>query len=216
MAIPAHWIALRADGDPHGRQACVSGESHGGRRGTYRLCDGTRPDQSAADHRTACRDRRPDPDHVRDRFQLSSKCPGDETDRAIAVRRSAAVPGPVAARAIAVRRSAAVPGSAVRGRNAKLRRALSDQLSYAAATGWTSTLRRPGNRNPLCQRRSVEPDGECRFRIFVRRRRDLCAVGELTRNRPGRAAFPPADMRTNAMRPSPLAWISTDKNSPKG
>src|ERR1039458_9560283 len=188
MAIPAHWIALRADGDPHGRQACVSGESHGGRRGTYRLCDGTRPDQSAADHRTACRDRRPDPDHVRDRFQLSSKCPGDETDRAIAVKRSAAV-----------------PGSAVRGRNAKLRRALSDQLSYAAATGWTSTLRRPGNRNPLRQRRSVEPDGECRFRIFVRRRRDLCAVGELTRNRPGRAAFPPADMRTNAILPSPLA-----------
>src|ERR1035438_7396720 len=66
-------------------------------------------------------------------------------------------------------------------------------------------------RNPLRQRRSVEPDGECRFRIFVRRRRDLCAVGELTRNRPGRAAFPPADMRTNAMRPSPLASQPSSK-----
>jgi hypothetical protein len=102
------------------------------------------------------------------RFQLPLQCPGDETGWALAGRRLAAV-----------------RDTAVRRRNARLRRALSDQLSRAAVTGGTATLRRPGIRDPLLQRRSVQPDGECRFRIFIRWCRDLCAAGELIGNRHG-------------------------------
>src|ERR1022692_1991987 len=121
------------------------------------------PDRSAADNWTACGHRRRNPDHVRDRFQLSSKCPGDETGWAIAGGRPTAV-----------------CDTPVRGRNARLRRALSDQFSCGAVTGWTATLRSPGHRDPLRKRRSVQPDGECRFRVFVRWCRDLCAAGKLT------------------------------------
>lgn len=131
-------------------------------------CGETRMVKSAADYWTDCSHCHLDPDHVRDRFQLPFQCPGDETGWALAGRRLAAV-----------------RDTAVRRRNARLRRALSDQLSRAAVTGGTATLRRPGIRDPLLQRRSVQPDGECRFRIFIRWCRDLCAAGELIGNRHG-------------------------------